>query len=232
MAERPDSMNIFLKRESRREDAQYCQPCGHSPGSRALLFGGLLPSRKTCQLGLHQNPTLSSKLAACLSSPTHPFPGPGSSNWRTTSTATSGVRSPIIFNASLQDAQYAAGAQRSADRSPSPPMRIGNVDNCLDSTSSWLGIPSPRFQNRGPHNNQQTDWATWCGWSDLLWEVAPLHLNTKHLNTKHPPFDRRPVETRKPGCKPCLCEGVTGLWLATPSKNMDHGDCTTCNFFG
>ena len=130
-------MNIFLKRESRTEDAQHCQPCGHSPGSRALSFGGLLPSRKA----LHQNPALSSKLAACLSSPTHPLPGPGSSNWRTTSTATSGVRSPIIFNASLQDAQYAAGAQCSADRSPSPPMRIGNVDNCLDSTSSWLGIP-------------------------------------------------------------------------------------------
>ena len=27
VAERPDSMNIFLKRESRIEDAQYCQYC-------------------------------------------------------------------------------------------------------------------------------------------------------------------------------------------------------------
>ena len=46
------------------------------------------------------------------------------------------VRSPIIFSASLQDVQYAAGAHRSANRSPIPPMRIGNVDNCVDSTSS------------------------------------------------------------------------------------------------
>ena len=58
-AERASSMVVFLKCESETEDAQYCQPCFHSPGSSVVLSGGLFPWRSSGHPGLHQKPTRS-----------------------------------------------------------------------------------------------------------------------------------------------------------------------------
>ena len=43
--------------------------------------------------------------------------------------ATSGVRWWIIWMESAHEAQKAEGAQRTADRNPRPPIRMGNVAN-------------------------------------------------------------------------------------------------------
>ena len=48
-----------------------------------------------------------------------------------------------MSSASAQEAQNAAGANRSADRKPKPPIRIGSVDNCCASASLSLGM-SPK----------------------------------------------------------------------------------------
>ena len=52
------------------EEAQYCQPCGHSPGSRASCSGVRRPACKATKLPRHQNPCLSrSAEAACTQAP-------------------------------------------------------------------------------------------------------------------------------------------------------------------
>ena len=55
--------------------------------------------------------------------------GAGFTGLWTTSPATSGVLWLIMCRASLQDAQYAAGAHLTAERSPKPPIRIGSNDS-------------------------------------------------------------------------------------------------------
>ena len=55
-AERVSSMVVFLKHASETEDAQYCQPCFHSPGS-LVGSGGLFPWRSSDQLGLPPKPS-------------------------------------------------------------------------------------------------------------------------------------------------------------------------------
>ena len=56
-ADWPDSMVLFLKVRSEAEDAQYCQPCCHSPGSFDGFVGGRLPLRNSDQLGRSANPS-------------------------------------------------------------------------------------------------------------------------------------------------------------------------------
>ena len=136
----PASMDNFRKRESKVEEAQYCQPCGHSPGSRALPSGGLLPSRNSTQLGRHWNPCMSKRTEASCSSCKHPWKSSWDDNWSTTSVATAGLRSAIMGKASAHDAQKAAGAHLSAERKPNPHIRIGNVEMFRASSSSSAGM--------------------------------------------------------------------------------------------
>ena len=64
VAERTDSIWVFLKNASEIEEAQYCQPCCHSSGSPVLLCGGRLPWRSSGNDGVHQKPSLSSRVDA------------------------------------------------------------------------------------------------------------------------------------------------------------------------
>ena len=56
-----------------------------------------------------------------------------------------GFRSLIIPNASAQEAQYAAGAVRTALRTPSPPMRLGSWAILRPSAFKFVGIDSVRL---------------------------------------------------------------------------------------
>ena len=56
-ADWPDSMVLFRKERSEAEDAQYCQPCCHSPSSFDGFGGGRLPLRNYDQLGRSENPS-------------------------------------------------------------------------------------------------------------------------------------------------------------------------------
>ena len=145
------------------EEAQDCQPCGHSPGSRALHSGGLLPSHNSTQLGRRWNPCMSNRTEASRSSCKHPWRGSWDDSWSTTSVATAGLRSAIMGRASAHDAQKAAGAHLSAERKPSPPIRIGNVEMlCAFSSSSAGTWPSSllavsTFPRRGHDSRPTTD---------------------------------------------------------------------------
>ena len=72
--ERTDSIWVFLKNASEMEEAQYCQPCCHSPGSPILFCGGRFPWRSSGHDGLHQKPSLSSRLDASLAAVHPPWP--------------------------------------------------------------------------------------------------------------------------------------------------------------
>ena len=54
------------------EEAQYCQPCGHSPGSRASCSGVRWQACKATKLARHQNPCLSRSAEAACNSSKHP----------------------------------------------------------------------------------------------------------------------------------------------------------------
>ena len=103
------SIEFFQKWVSRTEETQYCQPCGHSPGSRVSLCGGRLPACSSAHAGRHQNPFWSNSVAAACNSPKHPSTGFSWPNLRTTSTATSvfsrwscEVRQPRMPNTPLE----------------------------------------------------------------------------------------------------------------------------------
>ena len=100
-AVRPDNMVPSLKYESEMEEDQHCQPCRHSPGSPSACVSGRLPARRSGQLGLHQNPSLSSLSVALLSSPRHSSTGSS----RLDIDSTVGFLFPIMCNASAHEAQ-------------------------------------------------------------------------------------------------------------------------------
>ena len=168
-------MVIFLKCESVAEEDQCCQLCCHSPGSPSVCVSGRRPSGSSDQLGLHQNPCLSNRSVAMLSSAKLPSPGLMSSDMDcTTISATAGFLWAIKCKASAQDAQYAACAHLSADLKPRPPHPHGNDDSVrASSTASTVPGISPNsvravFQMPSscwpPYSDEMGGECAACGW--------------------------------------------------------------------
>ena len=131
-------MDNFLKRESKMEEAQYCQPCGHSPGPERCTV--VVSCRSANQPSFVANESLACPVCWKLYGAQASTPQEALDNFCTTSEATSGLRLAIMGNASAHDAQNAAGAHRSAERKPNPPIRIGSVESFLSSSSLSVGI--------------------------------------------------------------------------------------------
>ena len=160
------SIEFFLKWVvSRTEEAQYCQPCGHSPGSRVSLCGGRLPACNSAHAGRHQNPFWSNSVAAACNSPKHPSAGSSWPSLRTTSSATSGVLS----------------LERTSQLNATPDLPSESeawpVDDSLSLLSRLLlGVrPAthwllPRSLRRGSDNARQRTLVALCASCGWLWD--------------------------------------------------------------
>ena len=98
------------------EEAQYCQPCGYSPGSRASCSGVRWQACKATKLARHQNPCLSRSAEAACNSHKHPCKNVGPSS------APPGLP-PLVFV-----------DQSSGGRPPwlsSHPMRLGGYNRTV-----------------------------------------------------------------------------------------------------
>ena len=80
-------------------------PCGHSPGSRLLVFGRRLHSYNSGHEGPHQKPLRSNSDGASRNSPKHPPMGSSTLSLCNTSWATSGVRWLTMCKASAHETQ-------------------------------------------------------------------------------------------------------------------------------
>ena len=182
-------MVVFLKCESETEDDQYCQPRCHSPGSASMSrVDGLLPLRRSAQLGFSVNPCLSkvadasrrwAKHSSCGTSCPHPL-----------SMALQDCVDPPC--ASAQEAQYATVAQRVADLKPKPPMRIGRDATCLACSTSPSVPGSCQSEPElcpiclrhavdcTPRTKQAAECAT-CGWLWGWYSATRLARHTANL---------------------------------------------------
>ena len=134
-------MDNFVKRESKMEEAQYCQPCGHSPASRTLHCGGLLPSCTSTQLGRQETALPVQCVGSCVELKQAPHQG---------ALLVTTFAPPLkrlldcvlqsMGNASAHDAENATGAHSSAERRPNPPIRIGSVESFRATSSLSVGI--------------------------------------------------------------------------------------------
>ena len=133
-AGRQDNIEILLLWVSETEDAQYCQPCGHSPGSRVVLWRSRrkIPPNWVAT----RSPCVPTRLP--LQFLETPIKGHSSLNMRTTAMATSGVRWWIIWMESAHhNAQLTAIPDRpfawatSPTHEPLPHTRPGPLPRTL-----------------------------------------------------------------------------------------------------
>ena len=142
------STEVLRKWCSNAEDAQYCKPRGHSPGSGfSCGGGGRSPSKSASHEERSEKPARTSEPASSLTSPRQPSQPDGSAvNLARITPARSGQRRRSTGSASAQAAQLAAFAVRSADRRPSPLSLSGSCARCR--VRWWLLPLNPSLRTR------------------------------------------------------------------------------------
>ena len=146
------TITVSLKWYSTEEDAGYCQPWCHSPGSAETGGGGRFPSLNSAQVGRPTKPAWSKTLAASHNCAVQPSPAGSAASCSKICSVKTGSLRWSISKASAHDAQYAAGAILAALRSPRPPNRMGKlVDKCATSICRWLPGSLPSTPSRALH---------------------------------------------------------------------------------